>query len=413
MLKSFKFKLYPNKLQSKQIDSTLNSCRFIYNQCLNERIQVYQNLKNNKEQLKSYKYKTIKQLSQEHDFLNLADSQALRQAQLNLEASYKRFFSKLSKYPKFKSKHNSRQSYKTTNINNNIRFQEINNEINFKSLKLPKLNYVKCKGYNPKDSFLIKSATIIKENNHYYCILLCEVDLIQKHNINTNRGTIGIDIGIEKFITCSNGQVIDSIETKQGNVKILTLLKNKQNKIKSYQKHLSRKKKGSNRRLKCKQRLNKLNKQNSDFQSQLFYKIVDKICNENQVIKIENLSLKGMMKLKKNKKFRVSKSFQLLSVNKFYSILKQKSVEYNTEIIQTDKFYPSSKLCSNCGNKKSNLNLSDRIYNCDQCNLNIDRDLNASINIQNYNKSDNGSDYIHGEIIRLPVALQQVAVSMK
>lgn len=413
MLKSFKFKLYPNKVQIEKINNTLNSCRFIYNQCLNERSQVYQQLKNDKEALKAYKYKTIKQLKFEYFFLENIDANAMRQSQMNLETSFKNFFSKRSKYPKFKSKHNSRQSYRTTNINNytSIRFQEINDTINFKSLKLPKLGFIKCRGYNPKNEFLIKSSTIIKENNNYYCYLLCEISLELK-DINTNRGTIGIDIGIEKFITCSNGEIIDTVEINNKPVKIINELKRRQNKIKKQQKHLSRKKKGSNRRLKCKQKLNKQFKQNSDFQSQLFYKIVDKICSENQTIKIENLSLKSMMKLKKSRKFRVSKSFQLLSFNKFYTILKQKSIEYNTEIIETDKFYPSSKLCSNCGNKKSDLNLSDRIYTCNQCNLNIDRDFNASINVLNH-ISVKGTDYIHGGVLSPLASLKQVAISMK
>lgn len=426
MLKSFKFRLYPNKDQIKTIETNLNSARHIYNLCLAERTTIHQQLKNNKQALYSHKYLTIKDYKTLYPYLKDADAHALRQAQMDLETSFKNYFRKLKTQPhlclngksrpNFKTKYDPRKTYRTPQIivNNHysIRFKTNQDKsINYNSLKLPKLNFVKCKGYAPKHLTSINSATIIKQNNKYYCQLLCNVETPQKI-VNAERSVVGIDIGIEKFLTLSNGTIIDSIILNNKPVKILTVLKNKQKKIKKLQKHLSRKKKHSIRRLNCKIKLANQYKKNSDFQSMLFYKITDKICCENQTVKIENLSLKGMMKLKKNKKFRVSKSFQLLSVNKFYNILKQKSIEYNTEIIAIDRFYPSSKLCSNCGNKKSSMNVSDRIYNCSNCNLSIDRDYNASINIKNY-KSTKAVDYIHGETISPSVALQHTAISLK
>ena len=200
---------------------------------------------------------------------------------------------------------------------------------------------------------------------------------------------IGIDLGIKEFISSSDGQVFPGIK------KTFSKLTNKINKA---NKNLSRKNWGSNRYEKQRKKLNRLYKKRASTQNHFFWHLANKLCSENQVIVLENLNVAGMIKNRK-----LSKAISNVSWNKFLEMLKQKALEYGTEIYQVGRFFPSSKLCSNCGQHKSDLKLSDREYICD-CGLEIDRDLNAAINIRNVflkEKSLEYSDYGCGENVSL------------
>ena len=368
--KSFKVRLYPNKIQQKLIDQTIGNCRFLYNQMLNERIKIYNELKNDKEKLYNYKYKTEKEYKQEFEFLRIGIFNSLQQSRIDLEKAYLNFFRGMKKgkkvgFPKFK-------------------------------IRITKVGLIKFKGLSKNFNGLIKSVTVFKsKSGKYFASILVEKEIYDK-KIRKSNNIIGIDLGLKEFITCSNGIQIKGIQEKVNEI---------ENKIKKQQKYLSRKIlinkklniKNSKRREKCRIKLAKLYEYKINYLNHFQWNLVNKLCSENQTICLENLNVKGMIKNRK-----LSHAIQNINWSSFITKLEQKAKEYNTEIYKVGRFYPSSKTCSNCGKIKQDLKLSDRIFEC-ECGNYIDRDLNASINIKNdylKNISEEYSDYKHGEIIR-------------
>ena len=397
--KVFKVRLYPNKIQQQTILQTIGNCRFLHNQMLNERQNVYNSLKDDKDSLKKYKYKTEKEYKEEFEFLKLGSSRALQQSRGNLDTAYQNFFKYKKGFPKFKSKKRSKNSYREPQIDYSGKQSnaiEINLENN--KLKLLKLGWVKFRGLDKKFKGKIKSVTVeYSKSGKFFAFILVELES-QPIKIRKNNNIIGIDLGLKEFITCSNNEQITGIKK---DLKVI------ENKIKKQQKHLSRKilinkKKKiekSNRQEKCRLKLARLFEYKTNFINHFHWHLANKLCSENQVISLENLNISGMMKNKK-----LAHSIQNSNWYSFLVKLEQKAKEYGTTIYKVDRFFPSSKLCSNCGVIKKDLILKDRIYKC-QCGLEIDRDLNASINLKNNflvenNLSAEYVDYKRGEKIR-------------
>ena len=374
--KSYKVKLYPTIKQSKQIDLTINHCRFIYNKFLEDRITAYQEFKGRPELLKKVKYKTTKQLRDVFPFLKDVSFNALDAKRLDVEAAYRNFFRTKKGFPKFKSRHRSKLSYKHLTAGK----LTDNNKIN-----LPLIGSINFRGLAEEYQGNLKQITVVKnKDNTYEAVLMVEREEIHKERKYNN--ILGIDLGIKSFITCSNGEQIDITNTN----KI-------ENKIKQAQKHLSRKEKGSNRYEKQRIKVARLHTKRTNIQKHFFDHLVNKLCSENQTIYLEDLNVKGMVKNRK-----LSRAISNQSWCKFVSTLTLKSREYNTKVVKIDRFYPSSKMCSRCGNINKELKLSDRAYKC-KCGLEIDRDLNAAINIKNFDiiKSSEIGDYRRGEKVRL------------
>jgi len=378
MNKVYKIKLYPNKKQQELINKTIGCSRFIYNQMLNERINVYEKLKNDKDILYLYKYKTEKEYKQEFLFLKEVSSRALQQSRINLEIAYKNFFKKQSKFPKFKSRKKSKLSYREPQVQNQIRIQD-------NKIKLLKLGWVKFRFGNENIKGIIKSVTITKtKSNKYYASILTEQEQVAKQRKSNN--IIGLDLGLKTFCVTSDGNFYNGIKDELYRI---------EKRIKFFQKKFSRQLKGSNRREKTRIKIARLYEHKTNKQNHFFRHVVNRLLCDNQVIVIENLNIKGMIRNRK-----LSHSIFYSSWNKFITMLKQKALEYDTLIVEADRFFSSSKLCSNCGCLKEDLKLSDRIYKCD-CGLEIDRDLNASINLRNFHlKSLESNDYEHRKIVR-------------
>lgn len=376
MNKAFKIRLYPTVKQSVLIDKTIGCCRFIYNQMLNERIKFYQENKNNKEILKNHKYKTESEYKKEFEFLREVPSRALQQSKNNLDTAYQNFFKKRSCLPKFKSKHKSRLSYRDPQVGNQIRFE-------CDKLKMPKLGLLKFRGLSEDFKGIIKSVTVSKDRDcTYHASILVECEDIKIGRKLDN--TIGIDLGLKTFVTLSSGVKID-----------IPNVTDLDKKIRKQQKHFSRKTKGSTRREKCRIKLAKLHKRKTNILNHFYRHLCNLICSENQTIKVEDLNVKGMLKNRK-----LSRKIHSVSWSKFIELLKQVAIKYDSVIKVVDRFFPSSKTCSRCRCTKEDLKLSDRVFKCENCGLEIDRDFNASINIKNY-KSDELFDYKHGETVNL------------
>jgi len=353
ILKAFKFRLEPNKQQKVLINKTLGCCRFLYNQMLSEKQLKYKSKD-------TTKCKTEKEYKFEFEWLKEVDSIALQQSRIDLKTAYDNFFRKLKAGQpttlKFKSKHNPKNSYRTLNVNNSIRIEE-------NSIKLPKLGLVK---FRKSREVLgnIRSVTVSKNIlGRYYISILCEVE-IDKLPISNKE--IGLDLGLKEFCITSNNEFVS-------NPKYLRKLEDK---LKKAQRKLSLRKKGSNNRFKQQKKVFKLHEKIRNQRLDFLHKLSTKLINENQVICLEDLQVKNMIK-----NHCLAKSISDVSWNKFVELLKYKSDWYGRELVQIDKFFPSSKICSNCGNIKKDLTLKDREYNCSCCGLVIDRDYNAALNI--------------------------------
>ena len=356
ILKSYKLRLYPNKGQQVFFNKTFGACRVIYNEML---YNLQENYKNG---IKKDKYKLFKDIKSKYEWMKEVDSNALCSTFRDLDTAYARFFNNKSKFPKFKHK-----KEKNTYRNNNVLNRKIQNLIKNDKIKIPKIGYIKFKqNYSFNDIKKVRNITILKsKTNKYYCSLCVEIE--QKEYFHTGN-IIGLDLGIKNLVIDSNG-------IKYKNLKPYTKLENK---IKHLNKLYSKKKKGSKNQEKARLKLAIAYEKLSNKRKDNLHKITTKLIKENDVICIENLNVKGMIK-----NHKLAKSIQDCSFGTLVSMLKYKAQWHNRKIIEIGRFYPSSKLCSNCGHKMSNMGLEIRQWICPICGVQHDRDINAAINIKN------------------------------
>ena len=365
MYKAFKFRMHPNKEQTKLINKTFDSARFIYNYYLakmkqNKYINAYSNIKDYVDNTK-YIY----------PFLQEVDSIIIRKSLFNLDDNIKKCYNLGFGYPKFKSKY-EKQSYMTSAIYGKYKdkkYCNISLDLNNRYIKLPKLKLVKIKGYrNIKEIHgKIINATISKDiNGKYYVSVLMELPSIDKKDI-IPRNIIGIDIGIKKLLTLSDG-------TSYDNNKYLSKYEKR---IKRLQRSLSRKKKRSNNYYKCKYKLAVLYSKLKNARKYYLHEITKKITDEYDIITCEKLKTKQMIMNK-----TLSKSISDASFSEILRQLEYKCKYKGKLFYQCDTYYPSSQVCSHCGHiDKSYKDLTKRVYKCTKCGNTLDRDQNASINI--------------------------------
>lgn len=220
--------------------------------------------------------------------------------------------------------------------------------------------------YLMKNKEGIRSATLSKlPCGQYYLSILIDGDLFKQ--VQQSRNTVGVDLGIKDFITTSEGETFENKHFK----------KSVNDRLKKLQKQLSRKQKGSNNRNKARLRLAKLNKKINDSKLNYLHEVTNTLINENQVICIEDLNVKGMVK-----NHRLAESISELNFGGFVRILEYKASWYGRVVVKVDRFYPSSKTCNYCGYIKKDLKLSERQWVCPECGEIIDRDYNAACNIR-------------------------------
>ena len=364
MYKAYKFRLYPNEEQKVLISKTFGCYRFVYNYFLDKCI--------NNGYMKAFDMcGELKFLQNTYEWLKEVDSCSLRCAVFNLEDAYKNFFSKRSSYPKFKSKY-SRQTYRTNCIRSRYKGKDYSNieiELIKKVVKLPKLGYINIRGYrnlNSIDGDII-NATVIKETTgkYYVSIVVKEKDVIS--NAIRPKNIVGIDLGVKDLVITSSGE-------KYSNPK---QLEKHEKRLKRLMRKLSRQIKSSNNYKKTKLRIAKLHSKIKNAREHNIIKIVNKIISEYDIIISEKLNIKNM-----EKNHNLAKSIVDASMNKICNMLAWKSKIKGKQYYQIDTYFPSSKLCSVCGYKTDLTNdLSVREWECKNCGVYHDRDINASINI--------------------------------
>ena len=367
MLRAVKIRLYPNKEQATMINKLLGCYRVVYNQCLNRKIESYKN-DSKSESLSTLGQFVHHELLKDDDFMWLREqnTKVLKQAVKDMLTAYKNFFERHTGYPKFKSKHDNKQS---------CRFElgaiSKRNDYTTYHLSLANIRNVRFRcnekyaKYLQKHHDNIRQATLTKlPCGEYYLSILVDGDLT--HKVKETNAAIGIDLGIKDFVITSDGEVFDNLHFKKTETK----------KIKRLQRQLSKKEKGSNNRNKARIKLAKLYKKINDRKQYYLHTVSNSLIDENQVICMEDLNVKGMVK-----NHNLAESICEMNFGEFRRTLEYKAKWYNRKIVFVNRFYPSSKTCHNCGYVNKSLTLNDRQWICPVCGEVSERDYNAALNI--------------------------------
>ena len=359
LLKAYKTEIAPSKEQIAQIHNTIGACRYVYNLYINKNKELYES---SSKFLSGYEFS--KWLNNEHatqeefKWIKEVSSKAIKQSIMNGDTAFKRFFKKTASFPKYKKRSDYGSFYLIGTIH-----------VKRHLIQLPTLGKVRLKekGYIPFTN--VKSATVSREADRYYVSVLVEEERLPKDYTEQTEG-IGIDLGIKEFLFSSDGESVANMARSN---KIQKLEKS----LKRQQRKLARKTKGSENFKKQKLIIQRLHRRIKNIKDELKRKTVLSIVKKNpQYVTIENLNIKGMMKNRK-----LSNAFQQIGMGYFIEWLKVKCVEYDIELRQVSRWYPSSQICSCCGCRKP-MPLKERTYKCGNCGLEIDRDLNASINLK-------------------------------
>lgn len=361
MLKAIKIRLYPNEEQVSFINRQLGCCRFVYNMCLSYRKDSYE--KEGKSVGSSESIKHIVDLKSEYEWLKDVHSKVLQQSVRDMNQAYENFFKLHRGYPKFKSKKDNRQSCRFPKDafigvrGNRIDLIKSLKNIHFKCSR-------KDEVYLNRNQDKVSSLTLSKDcTGKFYLSIL--IDKPHEYRERGN-GTIGIDLGIKDFVVTSNGEVFENLHFGKSQTK----------KIKRLQRQLSRKQKDNNNRNKARIRLAKAYQKITNRKQHYLHQVTNALINENQVICMEDLNVKGMMR-----NHKLAGSIQEMNFGEFRRILEYKARWYGRKVVFVDRFYPSSRRCNNCGHINKELKLSDRKWVCPECGSVIDRDYNAALNI--------------------------------
>lgn len=357
MNKAYKFRLYPNSEQQILFAKTFGCVRFIYNKMLGDKIKHY-------EKAKTKLNNTPAQYKSEFEWLKDVDSLALANAQMNLQTAYNNFFrNKSVGFPKFKSKHRCQDSYTTNNQGGNIRIEQ------GKYIKLPKIGLVRIKQHRQiPEEHTIKSCTISRSpSGKYYVSILTEYEYVSPvRKLNADKA-LGLDYSSPHFYVDSQNVEADMPH----------FYREAESKLAREQRKLSRMVRGSNNYRKQKVCVAVTHERVANCRKDWLHKQSRELSNKWDIICVEDINLRGMAG-----SLKLGKSTNDNGFGMFRTFLDYKLAEQGKLLVEIDKWFPSSKMCSICGTVNSDLTLADREWDC-ECGAHHLRDLNAAINIRN------------------------------
>jgi len=386
MLKSYKYKIKPTEDQKVLLNKHFGSIRFVYNYFLNERKYEYETNRQSLNYNDNSSTLTLLKKKEEYKWLKEINSQSLQHSLKSLDDAYNSFFKKRTGFPKFKSKHN-KNSFKVPQF-----VKVIGGKLIIPKFKDP-IKIIQDRKFKGK----IRQCTLSKTpTNEYFVSILVETE--HKKFKKTGK-EVGIDLGIKEFLITS-----DRYRYKNNR-----FTKTYAKKLKENQQHLSRKVKGSNRYNKQKLKVAKLYNKITNSRLDNLHKVSTELIKKYDIIYLEDLNIKGMIK-----NHKLSKHITDVSWGKFLTLLEYKSNWNDKKIIKIDRFFPSSKQCNNCGYVNQNLKLETREWICPSCGTKLDRDLNASINIlkEGIKISLGTNDHRRGDEIR-PVLTGTIGETFK
>jgi putative transposase len=355
MYKAYKFRLYPNDEQKIALAKSFGCCRWYWNYSLNLCQETYK--VTGKSLSRNAVQGLLPKLKKEYEWLSDAYSQCLQYVALNLSNAYKNFFEKRAGFPQFKSKH-GRQSISYPN----------NVKLDGDYLKLPgKVGRIYCKQDRKLDG-QVKTVTVsLNPDGKYFASVLVD-DKRGVPQTSSKGKAIGIDLGLTHFCITSEGSKFDNPHHTNKHARNL----------KKKQQSLARKQKGSNTREAAKKLVARIHSKITRVREDFLHKLSRKIVNENQVIAVENLNVKGMVR-----NHNLAKAISDCGWGQFCTMLKYKSEWEGKTYIEVDRFFASSLTCNVCLNKVDSLDLVIRAWTCGKCQTQHDRDINAAINIRN------------------------------
>ena len=352
--KSYKFKIAPDNEQKELLAKHFGACRFVFNRYLNSRKETYLEEKKSLNYYDNANDLTVLKKDEQFVWLKEINSQSLQSSLRNLDAAYNKFFRKQTKFPRFKSKFD-KQSF---TIPQSVYIED-------GKLRIPKFKKgIEINIHREIEGKLLFATISKSTTGKYYVSITCEVEYIPFEKTNSK---VGIDTGIKDLAILSDGKVYENIKT----------LKTKLKKLKYNQRQLSKKVKGSNSRLRQKSKLATIHEKVTNIRKDYLHKVSTEIIKNHDVICIEDLAVKNMMK-----NHKLAQAFSDVSLGAFYTMLEYKANWNDKTVVKIDRFFPSSKTCNVCNYINQDLTLKDREWTCKSCNTVHDRDFNASINIK-------------------------------
>lgn len=363
-----KFRIYPNAEQRSLIERTFGCSRFVYNHFLAARRDAYTRSGRTLNYVACSRELTA--LKSQYPWLREVDSAALQNALRDLDRAYQNFFrdckktsGRKARYPKFKSKKDSRTSYRSTCSHNAIALSD-------RAIKLPKLGWVRCR-VSKRVAGRILNATVSRNPAGKYFVSVCwtEVEAPTLPEDGCPRGSVtGVDVGIKSFVTLSSGVHIENPRYLDKSLR----------RLRRAQRRLSRKSRGSKHREKQRLKVARLHERVANQRADYLHKLSTALVRDYDLIAVENLAVSNMVR-----NHRLARSVQDASWYELRRQLEYKAEWYGKRVFANDRFFASSQTCSICGYRNPAVkNLSVREWTCPCCGTRHDRDVNAARNLR-------------------------------